>query len=499
MAAWVKYMMGENVLDRDRTVHPLTKKKLNDAELQEALEVSWQRITTDGMIDREITLAGRMGRPALHSQHADHRFLHFKSATSWLAYQKEFGQADVFATMMGHVNTMARDIAHMETFGPNPNLVREYVKAKIRHEASQIDAKEVMAREVERAIDGTKEAIQELRQMRVVTRPSDKNMAKLKLDNLEKEFQALTTGWNRLLIKLDMVPEQTKTEIKSVVDQMIEAQREFSDADYTGRGERLEAIDPTPEQLARDAELREQLQNLMGDMVERIEVGPGASRQAATDYLNGRIKRADAMWELMRGGAPVNARVAQTMAAARNIITSASLGGAIISALSDPSFGQFSRQRFGMALGRSNAVRVLMGTVADMITNAKRDDAIMARLGLDSAMHVMQQTARFGSIDMRHWTGFVADRVLTTTMLQPYTQAGKHLAGFDVMRFLAAQRETPFRDLPDLTQKALKAHGFGELSWDKIRSVTPHAWPLCVVFSKGVPLPVRPQLEYPSD
>ena len=132
---WVEHMMRDGVLDRDRMVHPLTGERLSDDDLRASLVVAWERIVTDGWSDKDVTAVA--GKGAVYTQHMDHRFLHFKDADAWLAYQKRFGEGDVFSAMMGHIGVMSRDIAAMEVFGPNPNRLREYMKNLLRSEAAR--------------------------------------------------------------------------------------------------------------------------------------------------------------------------------------------------------------------------------------------------------------------------------------------------------------------------------------------------------------------------
>ena len=123
--AWKAFI--EPRLDRARMVHPVTGRQLTDDELADTLRVVYDRITTDGWIDRQPS-GVPAGRGALFRQHADHRFLHFKDPDAWLDYARTFGEGDPFAAMMGHINTMARDIAAMEILGPNPESMRTYLK-----------------------------------------------------------------------------------------------------------------------------------------------------------------------------------------------------------------------------------------------------------------------------------------------------------------------------------------------------------------------------------
>lgn len=150
--AWVDRMMQPGVLDRDKMLHPLSKQPMTDVELRESLGVVWERITTDGWSDREAS-GVPTGKGALFSHHADHRFLHFKDADSWLAYARDFGNPDPYSAMMGHISMMARDIAHMEVFGPEPTLMRNYLKQVILKSAMQAGNPDSVMKTLQRADD----------------------------------------------------------------------------------------------------------------------------------------------------------------------------------------------------------------------------------------------------------------------------------------------------------------------------------------------------------
>ncbi len=122
-------------LDPSRMTHPLTGAEVTAGELDEVLGAIWDRIATDGWNERQPLRQGQ-GRGALANQHAEHRFLVFKSADDWMAYQKDFGGGgDPFGAMMGHINMMSRDIAAMEVLGPNPNGTIEWLKQLVTQQA----------------------------------------------------------------------------------------------------------------------------------------------------------------------------------------------------------------------------------------------------------------------------------------------------------------------------------------------------------------------------
>ncbi|MEN9854969.1 MAG: hypothetical protein RLZZ157_95 [Pseudomonadota bacterium] len=137
---WITYITPK--LDREKTVNPLTGRPMGDSELREALIHVYESITTGGWADGEATATPK-GAGAVATRRADHRFLHFKSATDYIEYQAEYGRGDVFGAMMDHINGMARDIALMETFGPNPKATINWLGAVIRQE----EAKAMLGRE----------------------------------------------------------------------------------------------------------------------------------------------------------------------------------------------------------------------------------------------------------------------------------------------------------------------------------------------------------------
>ncbi|TYC51618.1 hypothetical protein FMN50_20260 [Rhodobacterales bacterium] len=117
-------------LDLSRMRHPVTGDEILEEELDGILDRIWSDIVTNGWASREPSQAP-FGRGAVAAQHSEHRFLIFKSPEDWLAYQRDFGQGNPFASMMNHINAMARDIAAVERLGPNPNAMLTFLKQRI--------------------------------------------------------------------------------------------------------------------------------------------------------------------------------------------------------------------------------------------------------------------------------------------------------------------------------------------------------------------------------
>ena len=128
-------------LDVDRMRDPLTGGPLTPQRLEEGLRVSYDRITTGGWSDREPSQLP-FGKGSLANQRAEHRFLHFKTAEDWLAYDRDFGHGDPIKAIFQHINGMSRDIAAMEVLGPNPNATLNWLKQVVQSEAGKAIAGE---------------------------------------------------------------------------------------------------------------------------------------------------------------------------------------------------------------------------------------------------------------------------------------------------------------------------------------------------------------------
>lgn len=90
----------------------------NTAAANRFLQDVYDGITTRGWNKRDASFAP--GGKALYNQRADARVLHFKDADSWMRYNEQFGSANPFDSIVSHLDGMARDIALMRNFGPNP-------------------------------------------------------------------------------------------------------------------------------------------------------------------------------------------------------------------------------------------------------------------------------------------------------------------------------------------------------------------------------------------
>lgn len=93
-------------------------------------------LKTDGAIEPPREFAGVK---AAGNQLDYSRFLIYKDADSWLSMNKAYGDANIFETMMNHLDIMSSRVAMVETFGPNPAVMKDVIRNRVLHEAAQVD------------------------------------------------------------------------------------------------------------------------------------------------------------------------------------------------------------------------------------------------------------------------------------------------------------------------------------------------------------------------
>jgi len=112
---------------------------LSEAELRDFLGKAWDNIATDGMATMEPGQFMGSGKRA--NRHAEHRQIHFKDADSVIKYWEQFGERSAFEILHGHVDSMSKDIAFIEKFGPNPDTTFRTLKDVAAQQAAIADPK----------------------------------------------------------------------------------------------------------------------------------------------------------------------------------------------------------------------------------------------------------------------------------------------------------------------------------------------------------------------
>ena len=183
--AWVASILPR--LDRTKMVDKVTGEPFTERRLKAVLGEVWATIGSGGASGRQP--GAGMGKGALAKQRSEARFLAFKSADDWMAYQAEWGQGDAFQTMMGHLDDMARDIAQMQILGPNPAHQFEWLRNFAQREAALEELNGVKG-----AVDRAKGLIGEAERMMAHFNGDLNTPVNVKVSNAGGAVRAVLTG-----------------------------------------------------------------------------------------------------------------------------------------------------------------------------------------------------------------------------------------------------------------------------------------------------------------
>jgi hypothetical protein len=142
---WIEYILPK--LDLERMINNKTGRSFTREELVLELPRTYEAIRTEGVSQlvpgtrsTSRTMSNASGMTA--NKRLDHRFLVFKSADDYMAYQSKFGDEDVISTIYQHLESISRDTAMMRALGPNPNAGFRYLVDLIRVNTKDMPIKE---------------------------------------------------------------------------------------------------------------------------------------------------------------------------------------------------------------------------------------------------------------------------------------------------------------------------------------------------------------------
>lgn len=135
---WVNDMMP--LIDRSRYVE-IDGTPMTEPQVREFLGHAWDTIATNGA--SKIDPGKFKGNGARANRGAEERQIHFKDAASVIDYWSQYGEKTVPDILMGHVDGIAKDIAFVEHFGPNPDaayrmLRDEAYKAQVEADPTKL-------------------------------------------------------------------------------------------------------------------------------------------------------------------------------------------------------------------------------------------------------------------------------------------------------------------------------------------------------------------------
>jgi hypothetical protein len=316
-------------LDLNKMIDEQTGLKFSPEKLEIALRDAHETIVTDGF--NKLKPGSMVGNKSLALRNQDHRFFVFKNADAWMEYQEKFGNPNAFDAMMGHIDTMSRDIALMEVLGPNPNATVNFVKQTLQKDAAGDQAAENAARRSSTAID------------------------------------------------------------------------------------------------------------------------------TLYSNVNGNIN------------APVDSRIAYSFAGIRQVLQSAQLGAAAISAITDMNFGRIARTMVG--LPQTKMVQNYLKFMNPLSLEEKGKLAV--RLGLTAegwSTLAAAQMRYVGDLSGPEVTRRVADFVMRASLLSPWTNAGKWAFGMEFLGNLADNAGKTFDQLDPMMRKTLDHYNINADRWEIVRA-----------------------------
>ena len=188
----------------------------------------------------------------------------------------------------------------------------------------------------------------------------------------------------------------------------------------------------------------------------------------APDALKADLVKFDTMYKLWDKGETVaNTRAALVMGGTRNVISSALLGGAPVTALSDFNTQRIAAQFIGMP------TTPLMARVFREMKQDPNAAKFAARMGLvaDNYIDVGSQNARFfGDAMQPGVTRRIADTVHRASGLTGFTRAGRQAFGLEFQGYLADEVGKTFDQLHPGMQQIMKADGIGPADWNAMRA-----------------------------
>ncbi len=114
--AWVREVMPK--LDRSKYVRD-DGARMDDTEVDAFLREAWISIATGGANKHQAGTPQGSGARANRGNKS--RQVHFKAADDYLDYQSNFGDSTPYEVIVNHIGGVAKDIAMIEAFGPNPD------------------------------------------------------------------------------------------------------------------------------------------------------------------------------------------------------------------------------------------------------------------------------------------------------------------------------------------------------------------------------------------
>lgn len=181
-------------------------------------------------------------------------------------------------------------------------------------------------------------------------------------------------------------------------------------------------------------------------------------------------RKIDELYNIIQGthNTPANRFWATTLAGTRQLLQSAQLGAAAISAITDVNFNRIARRMNGLPQTKTlNQYLKLLQPLG-----AEEKGKLAIRLGLTAegwSTLAAAQMRYVGDISGPEVTRRIADFVMRASFLSPMTQAGRWAFGMEFLGTLADNVGKSFDELDPMFRKAMERYNINGDRWDIIR------------------------------
>ena len=170
-----------------------------------------------------------------------------------------------------------------------------------------------------------------------------------------------------------------------------------------------------------------------------------------------------------RNNSPVDSTFAYTMAGTRQLLQSAQLASAALVAVTDLNFQRITRNFNG--LPQVNTINKTLRTLMTLPDSERAKLALRLSLTAEGYTTLAAGQMRYvGDISGPEVTRRIADFVMRTSLLSPWTNAGRWTFGMEFLGHLGDQVGKTFKELDPNLRGALERYGIGEDRWNIMRA-----------------------------
>jgi hypothetical protein len=168
-----------------------------------------------------------------------------------------------------------------------------------------------------------------------------------------------------------------------------------------------------------------------------------------------------------RTGITANERLSVWAGSVRAIMTSATLGGAFLSAIADTATVGLTARMAGVS-----PLKVWGRMARTFALNSTADRRLAINLNFAAqgwASRAIAAQRVLGEAQGARWTELMTDSVLRASFLSPWTEGGRIGWQVEMLSFITTQAGKPLKDIDPALRRTFETHGLTEEMWDVIR------------------------------